>query len=120
MLRKRLNLNQKDFDINKKNNYFDIYDILIKNTNKMKKIVPKNGIDIIIEAVNKIVYEDKKLHKNIIYYNNKLTGQFKENKRDRIFNKILDNQKKIKKEIIGKSNKKDDIIMHLLNDDICD
>ena len=117
-LRKKLNLDKNYFEGNKKNNYFDIYDILIKNTNKMKKIVPKNGLNIIKEAANKIIYEDKKLHKDIIYYNNKLLGQFKENKKDKIFFKILEKQKQIENEIIGKPNNKKEQIIQQLKDDI--
>jgi hypothetical protein len=117
-LRKKLNLEKHYFDTNKRNNYFDINDILIKNTNKMKKIVPKDGLNIIKETANKILYEDKKLHKDIIYYNNKLLGQFKENKRDKILNKILEKQKEIEKEIIGNPHNKNEQILQLLKDDI--
>ena len=104
LLRKSLHLDKNYFNGNKKNNCFDIYDILNKNTNKIKKIIPKNAVEIITEAANKIVYEDKMLHKDIIYYNNRLLGQFKENKKDKKFNKIFEKQKQIKKEIIGKPN----------------
>ena len=43
-LRQQLNLDKNHFDVNKKNSCFDINDILIKNTNKMKKILPKDGL----------------------------------------------------------------------------
>lgn len=116
LIRKKLNLDKNYFERNKKHNYFDIYDILTKNTNKIKKIIPKNGINIINEAVNKIIYEDKMLHKDIVYYNNKLLGHYKENKKDKLLNKIFENQKIIKKEIIGKYDKKNEKFQSLKSD----
>lgn len=119
-LRRRLNLDKNYFEGNKKNNCFDVYDILIKNTNKMKKMVPKNGINVITEAANKIIYEDKRLNKDIVYYNERLLGQFKENKKDKILNKIYESQKKLKKAIIGKSNNNQNELIQLLKNDIFD
>ena len=116
-LRKRLNLNKKYYEGTKKNKYFDINDIMIKNINKMKKIVPKNGMNIITEAANKIIYEDKILHKDIIYYNNKFLKHYKENKKDKIFNNIFEKQNQIKKEIIGKTNNQNEKFVNLLKED---
>lgn len=118
ILRKKLNLDKNYFDENKRNNCFDINEILKRNTNNMKKIVNKNGIEIIREAANKILFEDKLLHKDIIYYNNRLLGQFKENKRDKMFNKIFEKQKQIKKEILGKPNTQLEKNIQQLEDDI--
>ena len=117
-LRKRLKLDEKYFDGNKKNCCFDLYEILNKNTDKMKKIVDKNGIKLIKEAANKIIYEDKMLHKDIYYYNNKFLGQFMENKRDKMFNKIFEKQKQIKKEIIGNPKTLKEKMFQFLKDDI--
>ena len=61
----------------------------------------KQLIKLIKEAANKIIYEDKMMHKDIYYYNNKYLGHFMENKRDKMFNKIFEKRKQIKKEIIG-------------------
>jgi hypothetical protein len=117
-LRKRLKLDEKCFEGNKKNCCFDLYEILNKNTNNMKKIVDKNGIKLIKEVANKIMYEDKMLHKDIYYYNNKFLGEFMENKRDKIFNKIFEKQKQIKKEIIGKPKTLKEKMFQFLKDDI--
>ena len=117
-LRKRLKLDEKYFEGNKKNCCFDLYEILNKNTNNMKKIVDKNGIKLIQEAANKIMYEDKMLHKDVYYYNNKYLGQFMENKRDKMINKIFDRQKQIKKEIIGKPKTLKEKMFQYLKDDI--
>ena len=116
-LRKRLNLNNNYLENTKKNYYFDINDIMAKNINKMKKIVPKNGINIITEAANKIIYEDKILHKDIIYYNKKFLKNFKENKKDKIYNNIYEKQNQIKKEIIGKTINKNENFINLLKED---
>ena len=118
LLRKRLKLDEKCFEGNKKNCCFDLYEILNKNTNNMKKIVDKNGIKLIQEAANKIMYEDKMLHKDVYYYNSKYLGQFMENKRDKMFNKIFDRQKQIKKEIIGKPKTLKEKMFQYLKDDI--
>ena len=117
-LRKRLNLDEKCFEGNKKNCCFDLYEILNKNINNMKKIVDKNGIKLIKEAANKIIYEDKMLYKDIYYYNNKYLGQFMENKRDKMFNKIFEKQNQIKKEIIGKPKTLKEKMFQFLKDDI--
>ena len=84
----------------------------------MKKIVDKNGIKLIKEVANKIIYEDKMLHKDIYYYNNKYLGHFMENKRDKMFHKIFEKRKQIKKEIIGKPKTLKEKMLQFLKDDI--